>query len=79
MELDLSPPSAGFFFARTHSRLHLRLRRLIMQFVYIWYCKDKLDAYAVAQHNGLVSSNSPQKELDLSPPLLRAFFCPAFR
>jgi hypothetical protein len=35
-----------------------------------------LALYAVTQHNAPVSSNSPQKELDLSPPNSGLFFRP---
>jgi hypothetical protein len=45
---------------------------------HIWYAKDKLALYAVAQHNAPVSSKSPQKELDLSPPNSGLFFRPVF-
>jgi hypothetical protein len=40
--------------------------------------KDKLEQYAVTQHTAAVSSNSPQKELDSSPPNSGLFFSPAF-
>jgi hypothetical protein len=46
-----------------------------MQIIYNTYCKDKLDLYAVSQHNVLVSSNSPEKDLDLARRV-RAFFLP---
>jgi hypothetical protein len=41
--------------------------------------KDKLEQYAVKQHTEPVSSKSPQKELDLSPPNSGLFFRPLFR
>jgi hypothetical protein len=44
--------------------------------VNVWYYEYKLDLYAVAQHTGPVSSNSPQKELDFKPASGGLFFRP---